>query len=175
MGVLLGLVALPAAFGLLARAADGPKAAEVAVSEVKADGLEKAVADRKGKVVLIDFWATWCGPCVKKFPHLVQTQKKFRDRGLVCMSVSMDPRGEKDKYDKGEVLKFLKDKGATFPNYVLLGYAADGEKVDRHFGLEGGIPFMVLFDKAGRRVWTSEEKKLGDEELDRLIEDQLTK
>ncbi len=148
---------------------------EVDVTPARFEQLDAAVKSHQGHVVLIDFWATWCGPCVKKFPHLVETHKKFRDRGLVCMSVSLDPRGEKDKYDKDAVLKFLKDKGATFPNFVLLGYTTDGEKIDKHFGLEGSIPFMVMFDKSGRRVWTSEEKQLSNEELDKLIEEQLAK
>lgn len=156
------------------RAADEP-GKNVTMTEVKIDGLDKAVADQKKKVVLVDFWATWCGPCVKKFPHFVDTHKKYKDKGLVCVSVSMDPKGKEDKYDKDSVLKFLKDKGAAFPNFVLLGYQADEEKVMKRFGLDGGIPFQALFSKDGKRVWTSEEKELTDEELDKLIEAELAK
>jgi thiol-disulfide isomerase/thioredoxin len=175
----LTTLALPA-LALLGSAADEP--AKVAVSETRYESLDKAVADQKGKVVLIDFWATWCGPCVKKFPHFVETHKKYTKKNLVCMSVSMDPRGKEEKYDKDEVLKFLKEKEATFPNYVLLGYAKDDEKIEKRFGLEGGIPFMVMFDKTGKRVWTSEtwaDKDYSAEkfnaELDKLIEAELAK
>lgn len=156
------------------RAADEP-AKGVAVIEARVEGIEKAVADQKKKVVLIDFWATWCGPCVKKFPHFVETHKKYKEKGLVCVSVSMDPKGKDDKYDKDAVLKFLKDKGAEFPNFVLLGYQADEEKITKTFGLDGGIPFQVLFGKDGKRVWHSEEKELTDAELDKLIETELAK
>ncbi|MDY3552658.1 TlpA disulfide reductase family protein [Gemmata sp. JC717] len=155
------------------RAADEPDK-NVTVTEAKVDALAKAVADQK-KVVLVDFWATWCGPCVKKFPHFVDTHKKYKDKGLVCVSVSMDPKGKDDKYDKDAVLKFLKEKGAAFPNFVLLGYQADEEQVNKRFGLDGGIPFQVLFGKDGKRVWTSEEKELTDAELDKLIEAELAK
>lgn len=156
------------------RAADEP-AKNVTVTAVKVEQLDKVIADQKKKVVLVDFWATWCGPCVKKFPHFVETHKKYSAKGLVCVSVSMDPKGKDDKYDNDAVLKFLKDKGAAFPNFVLLGYQTDEEKINKRFGLDGGIPFKALFGKDGKRVWTSEEKELTDEELDKLIEAELAK
>src|SRR4051794_26142513 len=65
---------------------DGP----VTVTEVDFEKLDAAVKEKKGKVVLIDFWATWCGPCVKKFPHLVELHKKYAGKDVVCMSVSLD-------------------------------------------------------------------------------------
>lgn len=155
--------------------ADPAKPETVEVKEVKFDGLEATVKGNKGKVVLMDYWATWCGPCVKKFPHFVDTHKKYKDKGLVCVSVSLDTEGPKGSYDKDKVLAFLKDKGATFTNVILTSYKDESEKVEKAFGLDGGIPFMVLFDKEGRRVWHSEEKQLKDEELDKLIEEQLAK
>jgi thiol-disulfide isomerase/thioredoxin len=155
-------------------AADEP-GKNVAVTEVKYDDLDKAITATKGKVVLVDFWATWCGPCVKKFPHFVSTQKKYKDKGLTCMSVSMDREGPAKEYDKEKVLKFLKEKEAVFPNYILLDYKDTDAKITKRFGLDGGIPFKVLFGKDGKKVWDSEEKELKDEELDKLIEAELAK
>jgi len=169
-----GLLTIPALAVALGRAADEPAKA-VAVAEVKFEALDKAITDQKKKVVLVDFWATWCGPCVKKFPHFVETHKKYKDKGLVCMTVSMDKEGPAGKYDKDKVLTFLKDKEAAFPNYILLNYKEDEEKLTKRYGLEGGIPFMVMFGKDGKKVWDSEEKSLKDEELDKLIEAELAK
>lgn len=168
------LLALGALAAAGSPAADEP-AKDVTATEVKYEDLDKAIAGAKGKVVLVDFWATWCGPCVKKFPHFVETHKKYKDKGLLCVSVSMDKEGPAKEYDKEKVLKFLKEKDAAFPNYILLDYKQTEEKITKRFGLDGGIPFMAMFDKAGRKVWDSEEKSLKDDELDKLIEEQLKK
>lgn len=153
-----------------------PAASEpVDLTEVRADGLEAALDERKGKVVLVNFWATWCGPCVKKFPHFVETNKRHKGKGLVCVSVSMDKEGPAKEYDKENVLNFLKAKGAGFPNYVLLDYKDAAAKIGRRFGLAGGVPFMALFGKDGKKVWDSEAKALKDDGLDRLIEAELAK
>ena len=171
---LLALAAAVATPG--GRAADEPaKGGAVEVKEVKFDDLDKAVAARKGKVVLVDFWATWCAPCVKKFPHFVELHKTYKDKGLACVSVSMDKEGPKGSYDREKVLKFLKEQDAAFPNFVVLSPDDDEEKLNKRFGKEAGIPFMAMFGKDGKKVWDSEEKSLKDEELDKLIEAELAK
>ena len=166
-----------AAFALIdngSPAADAPGKG-VTVAEVKYDDLDKAITAGKGKVVLVDFWATWCGPCVKKFPHFVETSKKYKDKGLACVSVSMDKEGPAKEYDKEKVLKFLQEKEAAFPNYILLDYKDTDAKITKRFGLDGGIPFQALFGKDGKKVWDSEEKALKDGELEKLIETELAK
>jgi thiol-disulfide isomerase/thioredoxin len=165
------------AFGLLGAlvgcSADEP-AKGVDVSEVRAADLEKAIKDQKGKVVVIDCWATWCAPCVKSFPHLVEMHKKYAEKGLVCMSLSMDKYGDEDAYKKEKVLKFLQEKKATFPNFIVAEPKKDEEALLKLLGDYSAIPYMVIFDRTGRRVWTSDEgPKIKDAELEKKIEELL--
>jgi thiol-disulfide isomerase/thioredoxin len=148
---------------------------EVELREADIAALETAMDERKGKVVLVDFWATWCGPCRARFPHFVETHKKFADKGLVCMSVSCDNFGPSGQAEPKEVLEFLKSKGATFPNFLLLRAQKNVEGVGRRFGFEGSLPFVALFGKDGEKVWDSEQKNLKDSQLDKLIEAELAK
>ena len=150
-----------------------PKKTVVTVEEARYATLDKAVADQKGKVVLVDFWATWCPPCVKKFPTVVALHGAYKDNGLAVVSVSLD-KGKRG-YKLEKVLDFLADKGATFPNYVVADAATDGKDISKRFGLDGSIPHLALFDKTGARVWDSTSKPLGDKELKTLIETELAK
>jgi thiol-disulfide isomerase/thioredoxin len=154
-------------------AADEVKGVDVA--EVRAADFEKALKDQKGKVVVIDCWATWCAPCVKKFPHLVEMHKKYADKGLVCMSLSLDKAGvDEADYKKDKVLKFLKDKGAAFPNFIVVEPEKDEEAFKKLIGDYVGIPYMVIFDRTGKKVWTSDEK-LDAKQLEKFIEQELAK
>jgi thiol-disulfide isomerase/thioredoxin len=169
---LMALACLGGLFGVaLAGGADDPANA-VTVKEVRADAFKAAIEGAKGKVVVVDCWATWCVPCVKKFPHLVELHKKYADKGLVCVSLSMDKVGDEDDYKPEKVLKFLKDKGATFPNFIVAEPRKDEEAMAKVIGDFSAIPYMAVFDRTGKRVWTSDQK-LTDEQLDKLIEEQL--
>jgi len=160
---------------LVGCAADEPAKA-INVTEVRAAKLHNAFADHKGKVILVDCWATWCAPCIKKFPHLVELHKKYAEKGLVCVSLSMDKFGDEDDYKKDKVVAFLKDKGATFPNFIVSEPKKDEEALLKLIGDFQAIPYMIMFDRAGKKVWASDEKpKLDDEQLAKLIEMELSK
>lgn len=173
-----GMVGLAAAVGLAAFGLSGcglkdehkasPGAEGVSVAEVRFPELERALEAQKGKVVLVDFWATWCGPCVKRFPHLVGLHKEYAERGLACMSVSIDRNGPKPGSNE-QVLEFLKSKGATFQNFLLTDPRADMPQIASRFGAFSSIPYMVLFDRSGKKVWDSHTRPMSPD----LFEDYL--
>jgi thiol-disulfide isomerase/thioredoxin len=148
----------------------------VEVTEARYEALDAALKEWQGTVVLVDFWATWCGPCVKKFPQFVELHKKYADQGLTCMSVSMDKAGPVVG-SRDEILAFLKDKQATFPNFVLADPEADEGKMSKRFGEFDAIPYMVMFDRSGKKVWdsASDPNPLKPEELEKRVEAELVK
>ena len=103
------------------------------------DGTEFDLAKWRGKVVVVDFWATWCGPCRVEVPSVVATYKKLHGKGLEIVGISLD--SSKDK-----LLDFTKQKEMTWPQYF------DGKtwdnKISGAFGI-GAIPAVWLVDKRG--------------------------
>ena len=116
--------------------------------ELDAGGLVEAVAREKGRVVLVNFWATWCVPCREEFPLLSRLQSRHRRAGLSVLGVSTDFQKE-----KAAVEKFLVAQKPTFPNYRKKSGGDDQkfiEAVDSSWG--GELPFSVLYDRSGRKV-----------------------
>lgn len=116
--------------------------------ELDAPGLKQAISREKGRVVLLNFWATWCVPCREEFPSLSQLQTKHRKSGLTVLGVSTDFQKQ-----RAEVEKFLVQQRPSFANYRKKSGGDDQdfiEAVDASWG--GELPFSVLYDRAGRKV-----------------------
>jgi thiol-disulfide isomerase/thioredoxin len=91
------------------------------------DGKNVSLSDLRGKAVLLNFWATWCGPCKIETPWLVELQKEYGAQGLQVVGIAMDDSG------KDDIEKFAKDMGVNYP--VLLGKEAVGDAY-------GGVPAL---------------------------------
>jgi len=124
--------------------------AESPVALLKPTDFHKLKAASQGKVLLINFWATWCAPCVAEFPEFVMIDKTYRAKGVRMVSISTD-----DKSDlEGAVIPFLKKQKAEFESF--LSDSDDPQElidvVDKNWS--GALPATFVFDKQGKLVFT---------------------
>lgn len=115
---------------------------------LKLDGL-------KDKVVLVDFWGQWCGPCVEKLPRVEELHAKFKDRGLVVIGVHSADRS--DKLDE-----FLKANKVSFPVVIDRGETAT------RYGVEAW-PTYFLIDKTGKVVWGFSNEPPAADRIEQLL------
>ncbi|MFU2157836.1 peroxiredoxin family protein [Caldisericum sp. AR60] len=96
------------------------------------------LSDLKGKVVLLDFWATWCGPCRMTIPHVEAIYEKYKDKGVVVIGINLD------QDDLSKVQQFIKEQGMKY-----LVVADPNSKVAGLYGVNS-IPRFFIIDKNGK-------------------------
>ncbi|MGH7997691.1 MAG: TlpA family protein disulfide reductase [Opitutaceae bacterium] len=135
--LVLGFASAALAFGPMASASEVAPQRASPWQLKDPSGHQWSSADFKGKIVLLDFWATWCPPCVKEIPSFVALQDKYRGEGLAIVGVSIDEAGP------GTVRRFLEKHPVNYP--VVLGSwgFASG------FLVHDQIPTTVIVDRAG--------------------------
>ncbi|MDQ2969572.1 MAG: redoxin family protein [Acidobacteriota bacterium] len=114
--------------------------------ELDSAGLRELLAAQKGRVVLVNFWATWCVPCREEFPDLVRLQRDLAPRGLRVLGISTDFAGQ-----TAAVESFLASTKPNFDNYRKKSGDDQAfiETVDPGWG--GELPFSVLYGRDGRK------------------------
>lgn len=106
------------------------------------DGKEVSLGDFKGKVVLVDFWGTWCLPCRKDIPHLVELDKRYRDKGLAVVGINHE--NEPADAAAKTIRAFMKDQGIAYT--CVVGDDATQKQVPEF----EGYPTMLLIDREGK-------------------------
>ena len=147
--------------------AQASKAIEVRI--VDKAGYDKAIAAYKGKVVVVDCWATWCVPCRKAFPQTVELSKTYASKGVVVVSLCFDDpvKGQPPE----AVKKFLTTSKATFENLLSsVDISAEGAEL---FEIpDGALPHFKIYGKDGKLFKTfqsGEDKEFTHEQIEAAV------
>jgi len=132
-------------------ASTAPAAVEVTMQLKNFEELQQLIASKKGKVVVVDAWSTYCEPCLKEFPGLVALHKKYGPDKVACISVCANYTGRGDVKDEiADPLAFLKSQNATFDN--VLSTVGD-EELYKKLNI-ASVPTIFVYDREGKPAKT---------------------
>jgi thiol-disulfide isomerase/thioredoxin len=117
----------------------------VRLSAVDRPGYDAALAKLRGKIVLVDFWATWCEPCVEHLPHTLALGDKLSDRGLAIVTVSCD-----EANDSAQVAAFLTSKKGAGATNLISQFGGSPKTMEELEISTGAVPFYKLYDRSGK-------------------------
>jgi cytochrome c biogenesis protein CcmG/thiol:disulfide interchange protein DsbE len=113
--------------------------------------------DIKNRVLLIDFWATWCEPCRVYIPNLNKLQAKYAERGLLVIGISKE---------KAEQVQTFQQKVAM--NYVIAVESADKTGLHQQLGIKA-LPYAILVDRTGKIVWRGQPEEINDNVVETVL------
>lgn len=124
-------------------------------------GNKITLSDLKGKVVILDFWATWCPPCKAAIPKLIELYNKYQNQGVLVIGIALD--------DKDKVIKLVQEMGINYP--VLF----DDKVTSKNYEIQS-IPTLFVIDQKGKQVhkeigFSEEGFKTIEEKVNELLKD----
>lgn len=145
------------------------KSAGPLLMPVSASSLKSEIAKRKGKLVVVNFWATWCPPCMAEMPALVKLKKQYAKRGLSLLLVSADEPNDVAR----KVRPFLRLRGITWPTHIIGGDPLEFiEKFDPKLKGNFTLPRFYVYNRKGKLIqsFTNTQVAGSERENYRLLE-----
>ncbi|TKJ31226.1 hypothetical protein CEE39_07345 [bacterium (candidate division B38) B3_B38] len=125
-------------FGKMEGQSSSSPAPDFALTDL--EGKTVKLSDFKGKVILLDFWATWCPPCVQEIPHFVELYEQYKENGFQMIGIAIQSGSVKD------VKRFVEKHGINYP--ILMG----NKEITKEYGNINAIPTTFFIDRQGRIV-----------------------
>jgi len=121
--------------------------APTAMQEIHFPDWDKMLQEQRGHITVVDLWASWCVPCIERFPRMVGFYRKYQDQGVHFISLNFDEQGDVESLQWAN--QFLQRVGAVFPNYHL------DENMSQAFARLDllGLPVVLIFDAAGNEAY----------------------
>jgi len=108
------------------------------------DGEQRNIKEWDGKVILLNFWATWCPPCLKEIPEFIELQKAYGDQGFQIVGIAID--------DEDAVREYVNEIGMNYPSLVVQD---DGVMLAKRYGNDiGALPYSVIINRDGEISYT---------------------
>jgi thiol-disulfide isomerase/thioredoxin len=151
--IVVAILSLAAGFAYKSRQMDNSMAMTTSEKKAGADnffaatlpnpeGLPQSASQWQGKIVIVNFWATWCLPCREEIPELIETYTTYRDQGLVIVGVAID--------EAEKVAEFSEEFGINYP--ILVGDFEAFSLAEAMGNPQGALPFTVTIDRSGMIV-----------------------
>jgi len=169
-GFIFGMMLAPG--GCFGQPPGSAPAASITLEPISLSRWQQKLASYRGQIVVVDFWATWCGPCLERFPHMVALASKYGREGRIrFVSMSLDDRDDRPALQRA--LDFLKRQNAAFENYRLDEIIPDAmEKLDLL-----GIPAVFIYDRRGelsyRLTGDNPDRQFTDADVEAAIRELL--
>ena len=135
---------------------------ELVLADLK--GQPQALGQWRGKILIVNYWATWCHPCREEMPGFSRLQEKYRDKGVQFVGISID--------NADKIIEFQKTTPVTYP--LLIGDMSAMEDSAKLGNTRQALPFTAVFDREGR-LSATKLGRLSEPELDRQLAELISR